>query len=591
MKIDKRWKIILFLLPLFFVQSHILAQSQSEDTLLFREGEIFLSKGETEKAFWRFTRLIKEYPKSPLLNEAKFRLGICNTQLKKPKEAIQILNELFSTFLSPSRMTQVFTLLGDNYLELKDPLNGLQWYGKGLLVPGQPQEGLKKKVRSIIDSLDKEEELSQVESLYRGAYAGGYAKLKLAQLMKRRGNDSVAKKLLTEWTKEYREEEYGPQAKELMEWYRISGKSQYTIGVILPLSGPQQPFGERVLQAIQLALKEMGSHEKNSTVSLAIRDSKGNPSEAEKAVEELVNVEKVIAIIGPLLTVTVDQAANKAQQLKVPLITLSQKEPLPGQGEFVFQNSLTPSEQIQTLVTYAIKELELQTFAVFYPNSPYGIHFKNLYIQEVVQRGGKILGEMPYSEDQTDFRQEIKGLFRIKTIQKKEKGVQQINGEEFSMGLAVDCLFIPDDQKRVRLILPQMAYFDVSGVTFLGTNAWNGPDLIPDTGKSAEGSIFVDTFFKNSPSPLTTRFVEEFRKTYQRDPEYLEALGYDGAKLLLEIISSKGISSPIQMRDRLRKVQNFQGVSGLKGFGENGKPIRNLFILRITNGQIKQISP
>ncbi len=115
--------------------------------------------------------------------------------------------------------------------------------------------------------------------------------------------------------------------------------------------------------------------EKTLLVSLVIRDSKGDPLEAEKAVEELVTKEKVIAIIGPLLTITVDKAARKAQQLKVPLLTLSQKEPLYGKGEFVFQNSLTPSDQIQALVTYAIKELELRTFAVFYPNSPYGISF------------------------------------------------------------------------------------------------------------------------------------------------------------------------------------------------------------------------
>ena len=53
-------------------------------------------------------------------------------------------------------MVQVFTLLGDNYLELKDRLTALHWYGKGILVPGQPNEELKKKVRSIIDTYDSE---------------------------------------------------------------------------------------------------------------------------------------------------------------------------------------------------------------------------------------------------------------------------------------------------------------------------------------------------------------------------------------------------------------------------------------------------
>ena len=293
---------------------------------------------------------------------------------------------------------------------------------------------------------------------------------------------------------------------------------------------------------------------------------------------------------APYSTITVDKAARKAQQLKVPLLTFSQKETLYGKGEFVFQNSLTPSEQIQALVTYATKELGLRTFAVFYPNSPYGLHFKNLFTQEVVQRGGKVLGAVAYHEEQTDFSQEIKGFFRIKTTQ-KETSRRTKGEEEFKLGLSVDGLFIPDTHDRVGLILSQMAYFDVSGLTFLGTNAWNGPDLISIAGKSAEGAVFVDTFFKKAPSPFIARFVEEFQKTYQREPETLEALTYDGARLLLEIIRSKGVSSPIQMRDELRKVQNFQGVSGLKGFGEGGKTIRTLSILRVNKGQIEQVYP
>ncbi len=572
------------------MQKPVLAQpsTQPEDTLLFREGEILLAKGETEKALWRFKKLITEFPKSSLSNEAKFRIGYCYTHLKRPKEAIQILNELFSTFLSPSRMVQIFTLLGDNCLELREPLNALHWYGKGLLVPKQPQEELKKKVTSTIDSFVTEKELNQIESLYRGAYGGGYAKLKLAQWMKQRGNDLLAKRIFLEWDKEYQEGDYQSQAKELLESLRQSFKPKYSIGVILPLSGVYQTFGERVLQGIQLAIQEMEAPGKNAQIALVTRDSKGDPWEAEKAVEELTTKEKVVAIIGPLLTINVEKAARKAQQLKIPLLTLSQKESLPGRDEFVFQNSLTPLDQIQALVTYAIKELDLRTFAVFYPNSPYGSYFKNLFTQEVARRGGKVLGILAYQENQTDFSQEIKGFFKIKPIKKESS---RDANERFRPGLSVDCLFIPDTHDRVGLILSQMAYFDVRGLTFLGTNAWNGPDLISIAGKSAEGAIFVDAFFKKASSPIVTHFVEEFQKAYQREPETLEALSYDCAKLLLGIIRSKEISSPIQMRDELRKIQNFQGVSGLKGFGEDGKTIRSLTILEVKKGQFEQIYP
>ncbi len=582
---SRGWKFILALLVLLFSQTQSFGQPQPEDTLLFRDGEILLSKGETEKALWRFKRLITEFPKSPLFNEARFRMGICYTQLKRPQDAIRILNELLPTFLSPPRMVQVFSLLGDNHLELKDRLAALHWYGKGLLIPGQPNGELRKKVKSTLDASETEEELKSIESLYRGAYAGGYAKLKLAQVAKRQGNDTLAKRFLTELEKEYRGMDYMVLAKELFETIPLSTRSKYTVGVILPLSGIHRPFGERALQGIQCAIKETDS----PLISLAIRDSKGSPWEAEKAVEELVNQEKAIAIIGPLLSIDVDRAAKKAHQLKISLLTLSQKELPSGKGDPIFQNSLLPSEQIQTLVDFATGELDLRTFAVFCPNSPYGLYFKNLFSQEVTRKGGKVFGAVVYQEEQTDFSKEIKGFFKVEAIQKYDS--RRKKDEEFRSPVSLDGLFIPDAHDRVGTILSQMAYYDIKGLTFLGTSAWNGPGLISIGGQGAEGSIFVDAFFKKDPSPWVARFVEEFQKTYHRDPETLEALSYDGAKLIKEILLSKSISSPLQLQEELRQVKNFQGVSGLKGFGEDGKAIRTLSILKVNKGQIELISP
>src|SRR5512136_292509 len=81
---DRGWKfIILCPQPCF-------AQPQPEDTLLFRDGELLFSKGEVEKALWRFKKIVTDHPQSSLLNEAKFRMGLCYTQLKRPREAIRI---------------------------------------------------------------------------------------------------------------------------------------------------------------------------------------------------------------------------------------------------------------------------------------------------------------------------------------------------------------------------------------------------------------------------------------------------------------------------------------------------------------------
>jgi ABC-type branched-subunit amino acid transport system substrate-binding protein len=586
---NRGWKFVLLFLILILCPQPFSAQPQPEDTLLFRDGELLFSKGEVEKALWRFKKIVTDHPQSSLVNEAKFRMGICYTQLKRPREAIRILNELLSSFLSPPRMVHVFSLLGENHLELRDRFSALHWYGKGLLVPGQPQEELKKKVRAIIDTFDKEEDLKRTESLYRGAYGGGYAKWRLAHMAKRRGDDLLAKTLMEEWEKEYPKTDYLSQTKEPAEPVSRPSKSKYTVGVILPLSGVHQAYGERVLQGIQLAVKESDTSGKGSFVSLVLKDSKGDPAEAEKAVEELVNKENVIAILGPLLSIELDRTAKKAQQLRVPIITFSQKEIQSGSNEFIFQNSLLPSDQIQTLVSFATKTLELKSFGIFYPNSPYGLYFKNVFAQEVSRHGGKVFGAVAYQEEQTDFSSEIKGFFKVEAV-KDQDSPRRRWGDEFQSGVTLDGLFIPDTHDRVGLILSQIAYYDIQGLVFMGTNAWNGPDLIPVAGRSAEGAIFTDAFFKKNPAS-SLRFVEAFRNAYQRDPETLEALGYDGAKILGEMLRSRPVASPSQLNEELSKIQKFQGVSGLKGFGEGGKPLRTFCILRVNKGQVEMVSP
>ena len=393
---------------------------------------------------------------------------------------------------------------------------------------------------------------------------------------------------MEEWEKEYPKTDYLSQAKEPIEPVSPPGKPKYTVGVVLPLSGLHQPYGERVLQGIQLAAKELDPSGKDPAVSLVLKDSKGDPAEAERAVEALVSKENAIVILGPLLGIELDGAAKKAQELKVPMITFSQKELQSGINEFIFQNSLLPSDQIQALVSFALKTSGLNIFGVFYPNSPYGRYFRNLFAQEVSRQGGKVFGTMAYQEGQTDFSHEIKIFFKIEAA-KDQDSPRKRWGDEFQSGITLDGLFIPDTHDRVGLILSQIAYYDIQGLTFLGTNAWNGPDLIPVAGKSAEGAIFTEAFFKKNPS--SHRFVETFQNAYKRDPKTLEAIGYDGARLLVEILRSKPISSPVQLNEEISKIQNFQGVSGLKGFREGGKPLRTVSILKVNKGQIEMVGP
>ncbi|MEK7790496.1 MAG: ABC transporter substrate-binding protein, partial [Deltaproteobacteria bacterium] len=102
----------------------------------------------------------------------------------------------------------------------------------------------------------------------------------------------------------------------------VSTRKQ-VIGCILPLSGKYSKFGQRSLRGIQLAFSFF-SDGGAAPYELAIYDSRGIPEEAERGVGKLLEEDQAIAVLGPLLTSSSEKAARRAEQLKIPMINLSQ---------------------------------------------------------------------------------------------------------------------------------------------------------------------------------------------------------------------------------------------------------------------------
>ena len=195
------------------------------------------------------------------------------------------------------------------------------------------------------------------------------------------------------------------------------------------------------------------------------------------------------------------------------------------------------------------------------------------------------MGVQSYDDEQMDFGRQIKQLVGLEEEVQKEKGRKK----DFEPIIEFDALFIPDYSDRIGLIAPQLAYYNVIGVTLLGTSAWNSPQLVSEGGKYVDGSLFVDGFFQDSQSVRIQRFVQDFTNTFESDPTILEAQAYDAADLCVRALTDQEIYSHRQMRDGLMGVTVFDGVSGLTSFDANGRPNKIPFILTVKKRKIQQI--
>ena len=360
----------------------------------------------------------------------------------------------------------------------------------------------------------------------------------------------------------------------------------YAIGCVLPLTGRYASAGNKALEAIILAAGIFDKYKK-SPFKLVIEDSKSEPDAAKAAVSKLAR-EKVLCIIGPLGSAEALAAAGEAQRLKIPIITLTQKAKITNIGDNVFRNYMTYEMQIERLVTYAIHEMDLNGFAVLYPDDHYGREMERLFRDELLRQGVKTIKSKSYDRTQVDFGDVIKAITNARGISTGKKEIEKSQSEQKPI-VDFDALFIPDTPARLSMIIPQLAYYNVKGVKLLGTSVWNSADLLKTAGGYIDGAVFTDGFCLNTFYPEANEFIDIFYMHYGREPDVLDALVYDAARMILKIVEESDVETREHFKKSLLKLKNYRGVTGTTSFSGKRDAHKGLLILTVKDGQIIQI--
>ena len=371
------------------------------------------------------------------------------------------------------------------------------------------------------------------------------------------------------------------------------------IGCLLPLSGPFAIYGQEVLNGIQLGMGVFTQSEGEKSLDLIIRDTRGEPDVAASLVEELAEKDKVMAIIGPLASKPATAAAKKAQELGIPIITLTQKEGITLEGDMVFRNFMTPSKEVERVLQKAIIGMSLKRFGILYPDNSYGRFFMNLFWDKAQELGGTITAVEAYPPDETDFAVEIKkmvGLYypRPEAVREMVEESNWLEAEEKikedfdSNGrhdpvVDFDAIFIPDNYGHIALITPQFPFYSIFDVRFLGTSLWQSPELIDQAGAYVQGAIIPSGFFLENSSTIAQDFVKRYVENFEKEPGILAATGYDTIQLLKTIMGKGPIKTRKEFQTALFAQDDYYGVTGWISFDQDGEVVKDPILLTVSD--------
>lgn len=126
----------------------------------------------------------------------------------------------------------------------------------------------------------------------------------------------------------------------------------------------------------------------------------------------------------------------------------------------------------------------------------------------------------------------------------------------------------------------QWAQAGMQGKVALYSNiALSEPLVFQAQGKTALGIVVTGNYFASIDNPENKRFVETFRKKFNRDPASYGAMVYDAMMLLDAAVREvKGnIGDQQAFRAALKKA-NFKSVRGPFKFNHNQQPIQNTYV-------------
>lgn len=572
-------------------------------------------------------RLASEHPLHARGRQAKEKLAECDGVPVGTDRAVTTFDRDYDAAATDAEKKDVASRAADGAMEAGDFASAVRWLLKVRALESDPaqKKALEDEIRELIDGRVSFRGIRQLMEEQGGSeFPVPLLTYKLGRVQYHVRDLQNAKQTLEGYLSRWPDGSYAAGAKQLITLIEARGDVKpKTVGVLLPLSGRHRQYGELGLQAIKQAFK-------NSKVELAVRDTKSDGVVAATMAEELALEEGAIAIIGPLFAYAAEPAGAKAQQLGVPLMTISVSEGLPKIGPYVFRNGLTNKAQAEALVRWAMDVKGFKTFAVLYPRHPYGQELLDLFWDEVEKRKGEIRGVESYAMGETTFSSQVKRLVARDQLErrhdyKKAKKECEEQPDPYRRARCQDdvvknlkpivdfeALFIPDYYQNVSMISAALAFEDiiveqdarririiektlgrkVKPVVLLGASGWNSEKLLEQADRNVENAVFTEAFFADADDKRVASFVRSYRKKHGREPRlYPEALLYDTARIFRSVVESKSPQNREAFRAALREVHDFPGVTGNISFAQSTDAERNVKLIQIKNGKFEELVP
>jgi branched-chain amino acid transport system substrate-binding protein len=346
------------------------------------------------------------------------------------------------------------------------------------------------------------------------------------------------------------------------------------VGVILSVTGPASFLGAPEAKTLEMLVSDINAKGgvNGTKIELIVKDSGGSPEKAVSFAKQLIDEEKVFAIIGPSTSGETMAIKNIAEEGKTLLLSCAAAEVIVNPvAKYVFK---TPQMDKHAVIRIfqQMKKMGITKVGVLSSNTGFGKAGKEQLEKLAPENGIQIVISEVYDKAATDLTAEVTKI--------KAANVQAIVNWSIEPAQAI----VIKNARQIGLTVP-----------IFQSHGFGNINYVKAAGPAAEGVIFpagrllvVDVLSNNNPQkPLLEAYRKAYEAKYKEDVSTFGGHAYD-AMLLLERGIKDGGADKEKVRTAIENIKGLVGTAGVFNMSptdHNGLDLNAFEMLTVKDGK------
>ena len=327
-------------------------------------------------------------------------------------------------------------------------------------------------------------------------------------------------------------------------WGAAQAAEPIKIGVSGPFTGGSSSMGVSMRDGVRLAVDEINKSGGvlGRQLELVERDDEAKNERGVQIAQELINREKVVAVVGYINTGVALASQRFFQEARIPVmnnvatgsIVTHQFDDQP--ANYVFRNSANDSIQAPMIADEAVKR-GFKKMAILADSTNYGQLGRADLEKALALKGIKPVAEEKFNIKDVDMTAQL--------LKAKEAGAEVI----LTYGIGPELAQIANGMTKLGWKVPMVGSWTLSMANY-----------IDNAGPGGEGARMPQTFIQEPTTPKRQSFIISYLKTFapknnRMDSPVSAAQGYDSVYLLAAAIKQAGSTDGPKIKDALENLK------------------------------------